>query len=150
MQDADRPAPPLVLPDPALTGSGQYLPARSFASLAWSAGGIAGDVASVARWGYLLYGGRVIDSALVASMHPLDDGTGYGLGTERGETVRPPSIPVVGHQGDFGPYRSKLIVATDRPLAIAVLLTHEEVGVADPTTITEALAEAYVDGTAVR
>ena len=34
-----------------------FLPNRSVASAAWAAGGMAGDAESVARWGYLLYGG---------------------------------------------------------------------------------------------
>lgn len=146
VQDAERPHPPLVLADPDLVGSDRYLPTRALASWAWSAGGIAGDVTSAATWGYLLYGGRIIDPELVATMHPLDDGLGYGFGTEGGATVRPPSFTFVGHTGDFGPYRSKLIVATERPLAIAVLLTHEQTGQADPLTVVEGIADAYNGG----
>ena len=81
VQDVDRPHPPRVLPAPGDSGSGQYVANRSVASWFWAAGGIAGDAASIARWGYLLYGGRILPPELVATMHPLDDGTGYGFGT---------------------------------------------------------------------
>jgi CubicO group peptidase (beta-lactamase class C family) len=73
VQTAETPTPPLSvgtnppgakLVDPA----GPYLPSRSVASATSSAGGMAGDAADVARWGYLLYGGHVIDTALVKQM----------------------------------------------------------------------------------
>ena len=83
------PHPPLALPSGRIAGAGHHLPSRSLASLAWSAGGIAGDAAAVARWGYLLYGGRVLSPELVATMHPLDDGTAYGFGTETLRSVLP-------------------------------------------------------------
>ena len=142
VQDVDRPRPPRVLPAPGDSGSGQYVPNRSVASWFWAAGGIAGDAASIARWGYLLYGGHVLPPDLVASMHPLDDGTGYGFGTMRSESTLVPGLVFVGHDGDIGPYRSTLRVATDRPLSVAVLLVHDEKGPANPTVVAEALVAA--------
>ena len=78
-------------------------------------------------------------------MYPLDDGTGYGYATETTRSV-PAGVDFVGHSGDFGPYRSQLSVATDRPLAIAVLLLHDNT-TANPSTFVDALAEALVHGT---
>jgi D-alanyl-D-alanine carboxypeptidase len=142
VQDVDRPRPPRVIPAPGDSGSGQYVPNRSVASWFWAAGGIAGDAASIARWGYLLYGGRVLPPDLVATMHPLDDGTGYGFGTMRSASTLVPGLAFVGHDGDLGPYRSTLRVATDRPLSIAVLLVHDEDGPGNPTTVAESLVAA--------
>ena len=142
VQDVDRPHPPRVLPAPGDSGSGHYVASRSVASWFWAAGGIAGDAASIARWGYLLYGGRVLPPALVATMHPLDDGTGYGYGTMHSQSTLAPGLAFVGHDGDIGPYRSTLRVATDRPLSVAVLLVHDEEGNASPTTVAESLVVA--------
>lgn len=142
VQDVDRPRPPRVLPAPGDSGSGQYVANRSVATWFWAAGGIAGDAASIARWGYLLYGGRVLPPDLVASMHPLDDGTGYGFGTMHSESTLVPGLAFVGHDGDIGPYRSTLRVATDRPLSVAVLIVHDEEGPANPTTVAESLVAA--------
>jgi len=142
VQDVDRPRPPRVLPAPGDSGSGQYIANRSVASWFWAAGGIAGDAASIARWGYLLYGGHVLPPDLVASMHPLDDGTGYGFGTMHSESTLVPGLAFVGHDGDIGPYRSTLRVATDRPLSVAVLLLHDESGPANPTSVAESLVAA--------
>jgi D-alanyl-D-alanine carboxypeptidase len=112
------------------------------ASWFWAAGGIAGDAASLARRGYLLFGGRLLPPDLVASLHPLDDGTGYGFGTLHSESNLVPGLAFVGHDSDIGPYRSTLQFATDRPLSIAVLLVHDERGPADPTTVAESLVAA--------
>jgi D-alanyl-D-alanine carboxypeptidase len=79
VQDQESPHAPLALPPGRIAGAGHFLPSRSLASLIWSAGGIAGDAAAVARWGYLLYGGRVLPPELVATMRPLDDRHGIRL-----------------------------------------------------------------------
>jgi D-alanyl-D-alanine carboxypeptidase len=142
VQDADRPRPPRALPARADSGSGQFLANRSVASWFWAAGGIAGDAASIARWGYLLYGGHVLPPDLVASMHALDDGNRYGFGTMLSESTLVPGLAFVGHDGDIGPYRSTLRVATDRALSIAVLLVHDEAGSGSATSVAEALVAA--------
>ena len=73
MQVAEQPQPPLTVAvdrtdakvvDPA---SG-YLPSLASASTMQGGAGIAADAPSLARWGYLLYGGRIIDGDLVATM----------------------------------------------------------------------------------
>ena len=45
------------------------------------AGAVAGDAESVARWGYELYGSRLLPAGSVAQMTDFSDGDGYGLGT---------------------------------------------------------------------
>ena len=102
------------------------MPSRSFTSFALGAGSIAADAADTARWGYLLFGGQVIDSAIVTEMvadpQPEPNLGSYALGVmvsidEQGTTM-------LGHAGgglDL-PYTGVLQVWTgDTPVAIAVL-----------------------------
>ena len=127
VQDAQQPEPPLTVSeeDPDLDtvdDDGPWLPSRSMASAAGPAGGIAADAPSIARWGYLLYGGHVIDSTLVEQMTKADeDGAEewYGLGTvgwvQDGQTF-------LGHDGDIVTYHGNLVMATADNVSIAVLV----------------------------
>jgi D-alanyl-D-alanine carboxypeptidase len=127
VQDAQQPEPPLTVSeeDPGLDtvdNDGPWVPSRSMASLAGPAGGIAADAPSLARWGYLLYGGHLIDSALVEQMTRADPAGAewwYGLGTERwvqdGQTF-------LGHSGDIGTYHGNMVMATADNVSIAVLV----------------------------
>ena len=145
VQDVDPPPHnPRALPPPQVAGSSGYLPSRGESSAAWSAGCLAGDASAVARWGYLLYGGRILQPDLVASMYPLDDGTGYGYGTLTSRSVTS-NLAYVGHPGETGPYRTVLLVATDRPLAIAVLAAHPDTEVS-PSAIADELVTALHEG----
>jgi len=125
MQVAERPQPPLTVAvdrtdatvvDPA---SG-YLPSLASASTGQGGAGMAADAPSLARWGYLLYGGRIIDPDLVATMTDgvPDADTGYVFGTMvaywEGETV-------VGHLGDYAQYSSILLVWPSTRTAVALL-----------------------------
>jgi D-alanyl-D-alanine carboxypeptidase len=126
MQVAEQPQPPLTVAvdridatvvDPA---SG-YLPSLASASTGQGGAGMAADAPSLARWGYLLYGGRIIDPDLVATMTDgvPDADTGYVFGTMvaywEGETV-------VGHLGDYIQYSSILLVWPSTRTAVAVLV----------------------------
>ena len=127
VQDAQEPEPPLTvsaeMPDlDTVDDDGPWLPSRSLASAAGSTGGMAADAPSIARWGYLLYGGHVIDSALVAQMtagNPADEDDSYGLGTglglHEGELA-------VGHNGDIGTYHGMLITVPSQAVSVAVLV----------------------------
>jgi len=131
VQTAETPTPPLSvgtnppgakLVDPA----GPYLPSRSVASATSSAGGMAGDAADVARWGYLLYGGHVIDTALVKQMEadPQEEPTRglYALGTML--TTDDHGTTMVGHPGGGPewPCSAIMMVWTGKPaVAVAVL-----------------------------
>lgn len=101
------------------------MPSVSFASALVGAGSLAADAADAAMWGYLLYGGHVIDASLVAQMEADAQTTttdvDYALGTmvfDFGDVV------MVGHAGggtDY-PYTCDMYVVTgDHPVAIAVL-----------------------------
>jgi CubicO group peptidase (beta-lactamase class C family) len=59
------------------------LPSRRMATMAWSAGALAGDVPSLARWGQELFDGHILkpDSLKqMATFHPSGFWEGYGLG----------------------------------------------------------------------
>lgn len=127
MQVAEQPQPPLTVAidrtdatvvDPA---SG-YLPSLASASTGVGGAGMAADAPSLARWGYLLYGGRIIDGSLVATMTTTVTDTefgAYGFGTMvaywEGATI-------VGHPGDYIQYSSILLVWPSTRTAVAVLV----------------------------
>ena len=122
IQDAEAPQPPLTVGEasrlfPAVDAAGPYLPSRAIASASGTAGGIAADAPSLARWGYLLYGGYVIDPDLVEQMTTGQDG--YGLGTMLGESD---GTQVVGHDGDLDSYHSVLFVLPDTQTSVVVLV----------------------------
>ena len=64
VQDTERPVPPFAVPkhDEVPATFDGYLPVRCIPSALVTAGGIAADAADVARWGYLLYGGRLLEA----------------------------------------------------------------------------------------
>jgi D-alanyl-D-alanine carboxypeptidase len=59
------------------------LPSTRLATMAWTAGALAGDVPSLARWGQELFHGRVVQPESLkemATFHPGAFSDGYGLG----------------------------------------------------------------------
>ena len=101
-----------------------YLPFRSMASLASASFGVAGDAESVARWGYELYGARVLRADSVAQMTDFEDDDGFGLGTvDFTPSYRQRwGIDGVGHLGDEMPgYRAVLAVYPALRLSVAIL-----------------------------
>ena len=124
VQDAETPAAPVAAP--YLTGTttvpdGVFLPNRAHASVAGAAGGIAADAATVARWGYRLYGGQILDTAATVDL-TTPVAPGYGLGTEILEQRWGPTGGVIGHHGGVPGYATVLLVNPERQLAIAVLV----------------------------
>jgi D-alanyl-D-alanine carboxypeptidase len=136
VQDAEAPVAPLAVGvedsdakevDPA----GPWLPSRSVASALGPAGAMAGDAPTMATWGYLLYGGHVIDPALVAQMTEGTPDNWYGLGTVRvaedegsvnvDTPISPDGGVAVGHDGQLGSAGSILFVWPHRGLSIAVM-----------------------------
>jgi D-alanyl-D-alanine carboxypeptidase len=124
-QDAERPTSPLAAPFVKGFGSapgptdlleigGGYLPARCLASSAGPAGGMASDAMTLARWGYLLYGGWVLDDELLAAMTDFKGG-GYGLGTQSHGNF-------VGHAGTVPGYTAQLLAFPEDGVSIAVLM----------------------------
>lgn len=124
-QPHEAPPEPLALPHLDIDqdgawdelGTGGLLPCRSLATAAGAAGGFAADAPSLARWGWLLYGGGVLDPTSLAQMTAVGSDE-YGLGTFRypvGGTVG------FGHEGSIPGYGSLLIVLPRDQLSVAVL-----------------------------
>jgi D-alanyl-D-alanine carboxypeptidase len=84
-----------------------------------AAGGMAADAASVARWGYQLYGGRVVQPAIVTAMTGGD--SEYGLGTMR-FSLSLGLGDAYGHIGMAPGYTSMLAVVPEKRLAAAIRL----------------------------
>ena len=104
-------------------GDGPFLPFRALATGFGAAGGVAGDVESVAQWGYELYGSRVLRPESVEEMTDFQDGDGYGLGTLDNRTVENGmrDVDVLGHTGETVGYRSVLAVIPDVKASVAIL-----------------------------
>ena len=121
IQDGERPQPPVAEDRNAVCGKGfdGFTPCRSIASLSAANGGLAADAPTVARWGYQLYGDRVVPAELVSQMTAGDGQYGlgtmlfsqsYGLGT------------AFGHRGDMPDYTSLLVAIPEYKLSVAVVL----------------------------
>ena len=126
MQVAEQPQPPLTVAVDRTDGkvvdpASGYLPSLASASTGQGGAGMAADAPSLARWGYLLYGGRILDPDVVATMTDgvPDADTGYVFGTMvadwEGETI-------VGHLGDYIQYSSILLVWPSTRTAVALLV----------------------------
>jgi D-alanyl-D-alanine carboxypeptidase len=129
-QDAERPTPPLAAPARAVNAADGYVPSRLLAHWgADSAEGIAADAATVARWGYQLYGARLLPDESVQAMttQPSDasirPSIGYGLGTM--VFLGLSTDVTVGHSGGDPGYTTFLAVSPARHLAVALLIPQE-------------------------
>lgn len=112
----------------AWDGSG-LTPNASWASAAWTAGGIASTARDLARWAAALYGGRVLDAVSLAEMLDFKRNVGlpgggvYGLGVHQwlgngGMTI--------GHAGGIPGFQSAMWYFT-KPRATVVMLTNTDV-----------------------
>lgn len=130
-QDAERPTPPLAAPFVIGSGSdvpgpidllqvgGGYLPARCLASSAGPAGGMASDAMTLARWGYLLYGGWVLGDEALAAMTDFEDGY-YGLAAVDNGSIF--GGPALGHAGTVPGYTAQQLVFPEEGLSVAMLM----------------------------
>jgi D-alanyl-D-alanine carboxypeptidase len=69
-------------PRPANDGSA-LIPSRQMTTMACTAGALAGDVPSLARWGHALFNGEIVKPSSLremATFHPAEFWDGYGLG----------------------------------------------------------------------
>ena len=94
-QAAEQPHPPLAHcyshPDGKLdpvdaSDGGSLLPSRDEATMAFTAGGLAGDVPSLARWSHELLSGKILEPESLREMTRFRNGAfwgGYGLGLAR-------------------------------------------------------------------
>lgn len=104
---------------------GPNMPSAAFNSAWLGAGSTAADAADAALWAYLLFGGRIIDTALVEQMQadpqPEPNIGDYALGVNMLDLG---TVTLVGHAGggiDL-PYTAAVyVVLGDVPVAIAVL-----------------------------
>ena len=126
VQDAEPPIPPLAAPGhspdglPDAVPDGTFLPDRALASAAGAAGGIAADAATLAGWGYRLYGGQILPPARTVEL-ATEVAPGYGLGTEILEQRWGPRGGVVGHHGGINGYATVLTVTPAEQLSVVVL-----------------------------
>ncbi len=121
-QDGEKPQPPVAVDDNDSCGAPDgYLPCRAYASAMAAAGGLAADAPTIARWGYQLYGGRVLPPDLVSEMTTKGDAPGpYGLGTG----LYPNELAIgaaYGHFGDNPDHTSVLAVVPTKKLAAAII-----------------------------
>lgn len=102
-----------------------YVPFRSFVSAISASHGVAGDAASVAQWGYALYGGQILKPESVAQLTDFDypDGARYGIATIdfTGSNWDQYSIDGYGSRAAAPGYRSVLAVYPDNHLSVAIL-----------------------------
>lgn len=120
-QDGEKPQPPIAADANPVCGKADdgYLPCRAIASLSAANAGLAADAPTIARWGYQLYGGRVLPANLAGE---LTKGDGeYGLGTML-FTQRFGIGTAVGHRGVMPDYTSLLVVIPDKKVSIALIL----------------------------
>lgn len=123
----EKPSAPLAMPvddttNPVVDATSGYLPSAAAATSSCAGAGMAADAPSLARWGYLLYGGYVIDNSLVKTMttpNPMGGDNSYGFGTmidsDNGD-------PLWGHAGNYTQYTSILLVWPKTSTVVSVLV----------------------------
>jgi CubicO group peptidase (beta-lactamase class C family) len=123
-QDAEKPQPP-VTKDRTGSSCGAafdgYIPCRAIASLSAANAGLAADAPTIARWGYQLYGDRVVPAEIVDQM-TAGDGQ-YGLGTMR-YSEQFGLGDAFGHRGDAPGYTALMVAIPDHHVAVAVLVAN--------------------------
>jgi D-alanyl-D-alanine carboxypeptidase len=132
VQDAEQPTPPLGAPPSRLRlgPPDGYLPCRALATVGGAAGGMAADAPTLARWGYQLYGSRLLPAETVHAMMTQESpgtvfpGVGYGLGTMLFHTVG--TETTAGHTGRSPAYSSMLAVIPSRHLSAAILIPDQD------------------------
>jgi D-alanyl-D-alanine carboxypeptidase len=95
MQPGERTSPPRAdsywYPDDlrkpvAVNDGSAQIPSRQFSTMAWTAGALAGDVPSLARWGQALFDDEIVEPSSLREMttfHPAEFWDGYGLGVAK-------------------------------------------------------------------
>jgi D-alanyl-D-alanine carboxypeptidase len=123
-QDAEKPQPP-VTKDRTGSSCGAafdgYIPCRAIASLSAANAGLAADAPTVARWGYQLYGDRVVPAEIVDQMK-AGDGQ-YGLGTML-YSEQFGLGDAFGHRGDAPGYSSLMVAIPEHHVALSVLVAN--------------------------
>jgi CubicO group peptidase (beta-lactamase class C family) len=133
LQPEERPRPPLAHgywhPDGTLdradvSDGSRLLPFRGVATMAFTAGALAGDVPSLARWSHELLSGRILEPDSLREMTRFHDAAfsrGYGLGLARGITRTPEgSYELWGHDGEIPGSIAQLWHLPSKDLTIAI------------------------------
>ncbi len=135
MQPWERPHPPLAhaywFPEGGATphdasDGGPYIPSRAWASGTRTAGALAGDVPSLARWGHAVLGGDVLQPRSLQAMTRFREGgpwEGYGLGVALSSVD---ALPMWGHGGDGIGTHTELWHIPARDVTIAVSWNDEQ------------------------
>ena len=136
-QPEERPEAPLELPfigpavrEDILERGGGYIATKADASALGSAGGMASDAATLARFAYVLWGGQLVSDDSLDAMTDLGTGEaypGYGLGvldlTDRSWTS---PVPDIGKGGqDSAGYASVMIALPSEGTVIVVLINQD-------------------------
>jgi D-alanyl-D-alanine carboxypeptidase len=132
-QPEERPQGPLALPflrrsvrpDIVNLGGG-YLPSESEASNGNGSGCMASDSVALARWGYLLFGGRLLSKSSLEAMTDFGTGAaydGYGLGVfDQTNLANGFATVAVGNGAwDDGGYSAALTILPRKGVVISVL-----------------------------
>jgi D-alanyl-D-alanine carboxypeptidase len=123
---------------------GPYIPNRLWARVAGAAGGLAGDVPSIAAWVQRLFGGEVLAPGSLEQMttfHPGGFWLAYGLGLAKG-TAGP--VELWGHTGDgLGTHSEVWHVPRER---VTVAATWNDGGLDDDPRFLRALVSAALGG----
>lgn len=104
----------------AANDGGPLLPTRGSATLSGTAGALAGDVPSLARWSHELLGGRILEAASLKEMtefHPGQFWQGYGIGLAQDSQD---DRVMWGHTGDGWGSHTELWHLPKEQLTIAV------------------------------
>jgi D-alanyl-D-alanine carboxypeptidase len=124
-QDDETPLPPIAeeAQYPCGKAVDGFIPCRAYASMARGSGSLAADAPSVARWGYELYGARLLPADVVGQMMSGTDE--YGLGTMRYTNLFGLDQSY-GHNGFVTGYTSVLVVIPEHHLSVAVMVAGEK------------------------
>ncbi|MEP7114178.1 MAG: serine hydrolase domain-containing protein [Ilumatobacteraceae bacterium] len=134
MQDADHLTPqpwaiplegfegPLAL---AAYGQGGVLPCLSDATFSRNAAGMASDASGLARWGWRLFSGKIVQPQSLATMMTFD-ADGYGLGVDRIPDLGPTAYGFSGHKPG---YASLLAALPDSNTVVVVFINSQDADV---------------------
>ena len=138
MQDPDHlPAQPWALPlagsegPLALAdyGQGGALPCLSDATFSRNAAGMASNASGLARWGWLLFSGQILQPQSLAAMMAFDSDLS-GLGVDK---ITDFGVPAYGHSGTKPGYASLLTVVPDRNAVIVMFINNQDADPYGPT-----------------
>jgi D-alanyl-D-alanine carboxypeptidase len=118
-----------------------FLPSKAAASTGNGAAGIAADAPTLARWAYLLYGGRVIDPAVLAPMMTPNWKSEWAYGFGSMFDKKATGTLAVGHAGDYMGYSAVMMGWPSTQTAVAILVPRQ--GMANNLTVEGWAFELY-------